>query len=241
MNHDKYNVCSFHFSSEKLHDFTKKTKIFPTLLFPSQDSFSSWFHVTLAKNNVLFFFWCHCSRLLLPLSCHTFSEKSFRLHSSPDQIHMPRTNDQSEWDTGAKMKCKYWKQLHGTMGLLNVLQLLFAFVMVVVCHYLWCDSICLADWIKRMAREKRKKDKGERREIARLNYECCTWNLGIIFAIRICIEIKWCEKFFFHNQNNNHICHNLSSFHISLCFSEFGSVCLMLINFACKPNQNKKI
>lgn len=48
--------------------------------------------------------------------------------------------------TNVKMKCEYWKQLHGTMGLLKWLQAtLFAFAMVVVgCHYLWCDNICLA-------------------------------------------------------------------------------------------------
>lgn len=127
---------------------TNKIREFPKqkMLLPSSDSFHHQFTS----------FW-KCVKFYLLLTGSTTQNISlFRLHSSTRLKSYANKWRKTTTTTAAaaaiaKMKCKYWKQLHGTMGLLKAhCNVLFAFVMVVVCHYLWCDSICLANWIKRM-------------------------------------------------------------------------------------------
>lgn len=127
-----------------------------------------------------------------------------------------------------EMKCKYWKQLHGTMGLLKVLQLLFAFVMAVVCHYLWCDSICLADWIKRM-----KQRKCEPKLHAwimnaahgvRYNRSSCAWKSNDVNG--------------FYVLNKNDISHIISLFHFSLFFPGIFSLLSFLKTWKIKSKLN---
>lgn len=162
-------------STAKLHDLCKEKQMkhreFPkNVTFMRPDSFH---HKIASIQNIFLspFLLAHTKKNLLVLSLASFNQIKF---SGANKCGMTMTTAKAV----AKMKCKYWKQLHGTMGLLKAhCNVLFAFVMVVVCHYLWCDSICLADWIKRMNTKQQRNTHTQKimKEIACLNYKCCAW------------------------------------------------------------------